>query len=56
MPHARDPDTVAQYTIVTPAPGKAVIPSARIIIDLGDWEAAAAGQYPGRSPARPGGL
>ncbi len=40
LPGRGDPDTIAQYTIVRAAPGKAVIPSARIVIDLGDWEAA----------------
>ena len=40
LPGRGDPDTIAQYTIVTPAPGKASIPSARIVIDLGSWDTA----------------
>jgi penicillin amidase len=40
LPGRGDSDTVSQYTIVTPVPGQAIVPSARVVIDLGDWNAA----------------
>ncbi len=40
LPGRGDPDTIAQYTIARQAPGKAVIPTARIVIDLGNRDTA----------------